>query len=731
MPDLLLELFCEEIPARMQAQAAKELERLVVGALSDRGLLFEGAKAFAGPRRLTLVLAGLPAKQPDVSEELKGPKLDAPQAALDGFLRKTGLKKEQLKIEKTPKGDVYLAVIARKGRATAQVLSEVLPETFAKLPWPKSMRFPGSAVRWVRPLHAIVATFDGEVVPFEFAGVASGNVTYGHRFLSNGPIEVRRFDDYAEKLEKAHVVLDAERRKAIVFENVKQAAFVHGLEMIPDEALLDEVAGLAEWPVVLIGAIEDQFMDVPPEILQTSMRTHQKYFSLRDPKTGKMANRFALVANTVASDGGKQIVAGNERVLRARLSDAKFFWDQDRKRTLESRVEDLKGIVFHAKLGTQYERVERIEALAGEIAAKIGADVEKAKRAARLCKADLTTGVVGEFPELQGVMGRYYALHDGEDAEVAEGVRDHYKPVGPSDAVPTNMISVAVALADKLDALAGFFLEDKRPTGSSDPFALRRAALGAIRIILSGSISLSLSRFLESASFHHLPCRVRGWDGEVASYVRASRIKGRPSYEYSNAVSTRVLQESTDEFVNRVFGFSLSALLEFFADRLKVALREKGTRHDLIDAVFSLGSEDDLVRLVARVEALQSFLKTDEGANLLAGYKRAANILKVEEKKDKTIFDGEPDPEVLVAPEEKALFVELATASEMIRAEVARERFVEAMGVMARLRGPVDAFFDKVKVNDDDPKLRENRLKLLSRLRETLHQVADFSKIEG
>ncbi len=469
MPDLLLELFSEEIPARMQAQAAKDLERLVVGALSDRGLLFEGAKAFAGPRRLTLAVAGLPAKQPDVSEELKGPKVDAPQAALDGFLRKTGLAKEQLRIEKTPKGDVYLAVIARAGRATAEVLSEVLPEAFAKLPWPKSMRFPGSAVRWVRPLHAIIATFDGEIVPFEFAGVKSGNVTFGHRFLSNGPIEVRRFDDYAEKLEKAHVVLDAERRKAIIFENVKQAAFIHGLEMIPDEALLDDVAGLAEYPVVLIGAIEDQFMDVPPEILQTSMRTHQKYFSLRDPKTGRMANRFALVANTVASDGGQQIVAGNERVLRARLSDAKFFWDQDRKRTLESRVDDLRGIVFHAKLGTQYERVERIEALAGEIAEKIGADVAKAKRVARLCKADLTTGVVGEFPELQGVMGRYYALHDGEDVEVADAVRDHYKPQGPSDAVPTSKISVAVALADKLDQLIGFFRINEKPTGSSDP----------------------------------------------------------------------------------------------------------------------------------------------------------------------------------------------------------------------------------------------------------------------
>jgi glycyl-tRNA synthetase beta chain len=751
----------------MQAQAAKDLERLVVGALSDRGLLFEGVKAFAGPRRLTLAIAGLPAKQPDVSEELKGPKVDAPQAALDGFLRKTGLTKDQLKIEKTPKGDVYLAVIARKGRDTAEVLAEVLPETFAKLPWPKSMRFPGSAVRWVRPLHAIVCTFDGEIVPFEFAGIASGNVTYGHRFLSSGPITVRRFEDYVDALRKAHVILDAEERKAHIFEGVKQAAFVHGLEMIPDEGLLDEVAGLAEYPQVLIGAIEDQFMDVPPEILQTSMRTHQKYFSLRDPKTGKMANRFALVAATVASDAGREIVAGNERVLRARLSDAKFFWDQDRKRTLESRVEDLKGIVFHAKLGTQYERVERIEALAGEIAEKIGADVAKAKRAARLCKADLTTGVVGEFPELQGVMGRYYALHDGEYAEVAEAVRDHYKPVGAGDDVATNRVSAAVALADKVDQLVGFFAVGEKPTGSGDPFALRRAALGLIRSVLDSQFRIALGSV---ACFAHerlyrretLAFRLARkderlffypdfWEGNFPHTDEDGVNHWRfdqwnfPDDEEIYVLRDMVFPRDAVEFFmiqldgwNKKIAFSflplnqtVKSVLEFVADRLKVVLREKGIRHDLVDAVFSLGNEDDLVRLVARVEALQSFLKTDEGANLLAGYKRAANILKVEEKKDKATFGVEPDPEALTAPEEKALYAELATASEMIRAEVERERFVEAMGVMARLRAPVDAFFDKVTVNDKDATLRENRLKLLSRLRATLHQVADFSKIEG
>jgi glycyl-tRNA synthetase beta chain len=740
MADLLLELFSEEIPARMQVQAAKDLERLVVGALSDRGLMFEGVKAFSGPRRLTLAITGLPAKQPDVSEELKGPKVDAPQAALDGFLRKSGLTKEQLKIEKTPKGDVYLAVIARKGRETAEVLAEVLPETFAKLPWPKSMRFPGSAVRWVRPLHGIVCVFDGEVVPFEFAGVKSGNTTMGHRFLSDGkPIKVRHFEDYEKALHDAHVILDAEQRKAIIFEELKEAAFVRGFELITDEGLLDEVSGLAEWPVVLIGAIEDEFMDVPPEILQTSMRTHQKYFSLRypekvgDPKSGKMANRFAVIANMVASDGGKEIIAGNERVLRARLSDAKFFWDQDRKRTLESRVDDLKNIVFHAKLGTQYERVERIEALAGEIAEKIEANVEKAKRAALLCKADLTAGVVGEFPELQGVMGRYYALHDGEGADVSDAVRDHYKPIGPSDTVPANKISIAVALADKLDTLIGFFAIDEKPTGSGDPYALRRASLGVIRVMLEHGIRVNLQTILSETAYAiwgHLAT-----EATFASYDSAIQALYDGGHDADADALTSAVAENlpsySDDESSRDRSAAISSLLVFFADRLKVALREKGTRHDLVDAVFSLGNEDDLVRLVARVEALQSFLKTDEGANLLAGYKRAANILKAEEKKDKTTFDGAPDSALLSMPEEKALADALSTSEKSIAADVQAEKFVEAMGVMAKLRAPVDAFFDKVKVNDADPKVRENRLKLLARLRATLHLVADFSRIEG
>lgn len=677
MPNLLLELFSEEIPARMQAQAAKDLERLVVGALSDRGLLFEGVKAFSGSRRLTLSVLGLPAKQPDVKEEKKGPRVDAPAKAIEGFLRSAGVTLEQCQKQSDAKGEFYVAVIDRKGRATAEVLAEILPECFAKLPWPKSMKWDGPT-RWVRPLHSTLCTFDGEVVPFEFAGVTTGNTTRGHRFLSSGEIEARHFEDYEKKLRDAHVILDADERKEIIVHEARQKAFALGLELIEDQGLLEEVSGLAEWPVVLIGKIEDQFMDVPAEILQTSMRVHQKYFSLRDPKTGKLANRFVVVSNMVAEDGGKEIVAGNERVLRARLSDAKFFWDQDRKTKLADRVDALKSIVFHAKLGTQYERVERIEALAGEIAAKIGADVTKAKRAARLCKADLTTEVVGEFPELQGTMGRYYALHDGEAPEVADAIRDHYKPQGPNDNVPkrgTADVSVAVALADKLDTLFSFFDIGEKPTGSGDPFALRRAALGALRIIVGNMVRL-----------------------EIASIA--------------------VLADD---------------LYEFLVERLKVNLREGGTSHDSIDAVVSIRNDSDFWRLVARVEALQAFLKTDDGANLLAGYKRAANILKIERKKEKddAAFSDAPDRALFELPEEENLSAALTVAKAEAADALAREDFAAAMSALAGLRGAVDAFFEKVTVNAPEPHLRANRLKLLAEIVATAHTVADFSKIEG
>ncbi|HJT43906.1 MAG TPA: glycine--tRNA ligase subunit beta [Rhizomicrobium sp.] len=704
MPDLLLELFSEEIPARMQAGAARDLERLMVGALTDRGYLFEGIKAFAGPRRLTLAIAGLPAKQSDVREELKGPKTDAPQAALDGFLKKTGLTKDQLRIEKTPKGDVYLAVIERAGRDTPHVLAEIIPDVMAKLPWPKSMRWKqGSAVRWVRPLHSILCTFDGELVPFSFAGISSGLHTRGHRFLSEGRIEAKRFDDYAQKLKAAHVVLEAEERAAIIFEGVKQAAFVHGLEMIPDEGLLAEVSGLAEWPMVYIGTIQNEFMDVPAEILQTSMRTHQKYFSLRDPKTGKMANRFALVANMIAKDGGKEIVAGNERVLRARLSDAKFFWDEDRKVGLDRMGAKLEGVMFHNLIGFLEDRIQRVANVSAVVATQMGVSKVDAIEAAELMKNDLGSGVVGEFPTLQGIMGSYYALAQGSAPEIAEAIKDHYRPLGPSDAVPTAALSIVLALGDKIESVVSFFGVGEKPTGSGDQFGIRRAALGIIRIILENRKKINLLPLIDVA--------------RTLNSQNAYTLIHQSNFEKPYA---RFAEHSLNDEV-----------LAFLADRLKVALKEKGVRHDLIDAVFSLGNEDDLVRLVARVEALQAFLKTDDGANLLAGYKRAANILKIEEKKDGTSFSGDVTEKSLAEPAEKILFNALTKARGLITDALTKEDFAAAMQQMAALRVPVDSFFEGVKVNADDKQVRANRLNLLASLRATLHQVADFSRIEG
>jgi glycyl-tRNA synthetase beta chain len=741
MPDLLLELFSEEIPARMQVQASKDLERLIVGALSDRGFLFEGARAFAGPRRLTLAINGLPVKQPDVSEEKKGPRVGASDKAIEGFLKSAAISLDQCEKRSDAKGEFYVAVIARKGRATSEVLAEILPETIAKLPWPKSMRWGEGTFRWVRPLHGILATFDGEVIPFEMAGVRSGNATRGHRFLASGEIQVRRFEDYEKKLRDAHVILEGAERRDIILHDAKQKAFALGLELIEDEGLANEVMGLAEWPVVLIGSIDAQFMDVPPEILQTSMRTHQKYFALRDGKTGKLARRFALVANMVAQDGGKDIVAGNERVLRARLSDAKFFWDQDRKRTLESRVDDLKDIVFHAKLGTQLERVVRIETLAGEIAKIIGADVDKARRAARLCKADLTTGVVGEFPELQGVMGRYYALHDGEPPEVADAIRDHYKPLGPSDAVPTARVSIAVALADKLDMLVGFFAIDEKPTGSGDPYALRRAALGVIRILILNSIPLALSNLL-GAHAQHVSREMHNRN-KTRDLEKISDHRPAPS---ESDIDFRLRQEAKISASNAEISDDAIVLgvLEFLTARLSVALSSEGLRTDCVRAVFhntkslteneivdgqAIYQNDDLLWMVAATRALQAFLKTDDGANLLTGYRRAANILKIEEKKDKREYRGVPDG--LRQEEEQELQAALVRAKVETAKALTAEDFAGAMTALAALRVPVDRFFDKVTVNTDDRVLRENRLMLLSQIVETAHQVADFSKVEG
>ena len=724
MPDLLLELFSEEIPARMQSGAAREFERLVVGALSDRGLLFEGARSFAGPRRLTLAVSGLPARQPDVSEERKGPRVGAPEKAIEGFLRSAGVTLDQCIKQPDAKGEFYVAVIRRAGRATEELLAELLPETLAQLTWPKSMRWNGGSARWVRPLHSILCTCDGEVVPFEFAGITSGNRTRGHRFLSAGEIEIRRFEDYQEKLAAANVVLDPVQRREIILHESRQKAFALGLRVIEDEALLDEVVGLVEWPVVLIGRIDAPFMDLPAEVLQTSMRLHQKFFALGEAEGGPICGRFLVVANIAAEDGGREIVAGNERVLRARLSDAKFFWDQDRRQSLASRVPELRNIVFHARAGTMLDRVHRMRSVAIVLSRILDFDVEMAARAVLLSKPDLLSGMVGEFPELQGTMGRYYALHDEEHEAVANAVGDHYRPLGPSDRVPTEPVAMVVALADKIDALVMLWRAGEKPTGSKDPFALRRAGLGIIRIVLENRLRLTLSTVLYSTL---AAARAHGDGAPEARRRDCLEDMGLPDDAATDLLGSAgeeaALPDEDREIVTGVLGF--------LADRLKDALRGEGVRHDLIDAVFSLGNEDDLVRLVARVRALDLFLSSPDGVNLLAAYRRAVNILRIEEKRDGHSYEGEPDPALLEQPEERSLFAVLSGARELIQAELAREHFAEAMTAMARLREPVDAFFDRVTVNVLDAGMRKNRLLLLSRLRGVLQTTADFSRIEG
>jgi glycyl-tRNA synthetase beta chain len=699
MPDLLLELFSEEIPARMQAKAADDLRRMVTDKLVAEGLVYEGAKAFATPRRLALTVHGIPARQSDLKEERRGPRVGGPDAAIQGFLKATGLARiEDAKIQSDPKkGDFYIALIEKPGRATLDVLAEILPVIIRTFPWPKSMRWgersaKSGSLSWVRPLHSIIATFGPEteepdVVKFSVDGIETGQTTFGHRFMAPAAISVRRFEDYEAKLKAAKVVLDAQARKDIILADAKQLAFAQGFELVEDQVLLDEVAGLVEWPVALMGSFDEEFLSIPDEVIRATIRNNQKCFVVRDPKTGKLANKFILTANIEATDGGKVIIAGNERVIRARLSDAKFFYETDLKTKLESRLPKFDQIVFHEKLGTQAERIERIERLAAEIAPLVGADVEKAKRAAHLAKADLLTEVVGEFPELQGLMGKYYALAQGEDASVAAASEEHYKPQGPADRAPTDPVSVAVALADKIDTLVGFWAIDEKPTGSKDPYALRRAALGVIRLIVDNTLRLPIVNVAKSA------------------------ISGLPAKGDGQTLS--------------------SDLLSFFADRLKVQLRDQGARHDLVDAVFSLGGQDDLLLVVRRVEALGKFLDTDDGKNLLAGTKRASNILAIEEKKDKRTFGGAPDAALLQLPEEKALAKAIDQVKSEAGAAVAKEDFATAMSAMAKLRPAVDAFFDKVKVNADEPDVRENRLKLLNEIRAATRAVADFSKIEG
>ncbi|MGA2494800.1 MAG: glycine--tRNA ligase subunit beta [Roseiarcus sp.] len=764
MPDLLLELFSEEIPARMQRQAAEDLKRLVTNALVDASLPYEGAQAFATPRRLTLHVVGLPEAQPRRVEERKGPRVGAPDGAIQGFLKSAGLARiEDATIETdAKKGPFYVAKIAKEGRAARDVLTEILPPILRDFPWPKAMRWGAAsagpdALRWVRPLHAILCTFGGphetpEIVPFTIGGIAAGDVAYGHRFLAPAAFHVRRFDDYVAALAKAKVVLDRDRRKSIILADSQSLALAHGLELIEDEGLLDEVAGLVEWPVTLMGEFESAFLDIPPEVIRATIRANQKCFVLRDAD-GRLANKFILVSNLVASDGGAAIAAGNGRVVRARLADARHFWRTDRAslhdyadkatKPLDQRLEKLKAlnIVFHEKLGTQGERIERIAALARELAPIVGADASLAERAAKLAKADLVTEMVGEFPELQGLMGRYYALAQGEEESVADAIEDHYKPQGPNDRIPTSPVSVAVALAEKLDTLVGFWAIDEKPTGSKDPYALRRAALGVIRIVLENELRLSLVQPITLGMTHLAFARKDAALSAITDSLENIASSGEDvavtdAFDSSVRKLRRIAEKEYFEGLHVSEAHNAVRvtvdLLAFFADRLKVYLRDKGARHDLIDAVFALPGQDDLLMIVRRVEALGRLLDSDDGKNLFAGYRRAANILRAEEKKDgEGAFARAHDASALVLPEEKALAAALAGARAEAAERVASEDFEGAMRALARLRAPVDEFFLKVTVNADDADLRLNRLRLLGELRDAVHTVADFSKIAG
>ena len=743
MPDLLLEFFSEEIPARMQARAAEDLRKMVTDRLVAAGLVYEGAKAFATPRRLALTVQGVPMRQPDIKDEKKGPRVGAPAGAVAGFLKATGLKSiSEAKVQPDQKGDFYVAVIEKPGKPALDVLAEMIPAVARSFPWPKSMRWGSDKLNWVRPLHSIVATFgpeteEPEIVKFSIDGIAASDETRGHRFMAPGAFKVRRFDDYVAKLEAAKVVLDPTRRTDMILADAKNLAFAQGFELVEDEGLLAEVAGLVEWPVTLMGSFDQAFLSIPGEVIRATIRNNQKCFVLRDPQTAKLTNKFILVANMEASDDGKAIVAGNERVIRARLSDAKFFYETDLKTRLEDRLPKFEQIVFHEKLGTQAERIARIAALAEELAPLVGAEPKKAKRAAELCKADLLTDVVGEFPELQGLMGKYYAEAQGEDEAVAHACEDHYKPKGPDDMVPADPVAIAVALADKVDTLVGFWAIDEKPTGSKDPYALRRAALGVIRIVIENQLRLPLRRQL----WHHFGAVRR--DEALTEAIHAlhplqEKIVALSATDIELAVKLEVL---VSEKSRRVTGPVLVQahshlqqaldLLAFFADRLKVQLREQGARHDLVDAVLSLEGQDDLLMIAYRVEALAKFLDSDDGLNLLAGVKRASNILRIEEKKDGVNYDGAPDGKLLSQPEEKALAAAIATARQEASAAIAKEDFAGAMSAMAKLRPTVDAFFEKVTVNVDDAALRANRLRLLNKIREATRAVADFSRIEG
>ena len=693
MPDLLLEVLSEEIPARMQERGAQELEKQVCSRLKEARLTFEKPERFATPRRLALIVPGLPVEQPDITVERKGPRVDAPEKAIQGFLKSTGLTLEDCEQRETPKGPVWFAVKQEPGRPTTDLLAELLPQALAAVSWPKSMRWDESGVRWVRPIRSILCLLDDAVVPFRFGSVESGRTTLGHRFLASGPLTIAAAGGYADALEAANVMLDPKDRLEAIGNGMLALAESGGPMPEPDHELVDENAGLVEWPVVLMGSIDKQFMDLPAEVLRSAMGKHQRYFSVRGGD-GKPASHFVMVADGATDDSNNAVIAGNERVLRARLADARFFWDQDTRRTLADLVDDLQGVVFHARLGNMKDKAERIENLARTLCPAIpGADPDRAARAGRLCKADLVTEMVGEFPDLQGIMGRYYAKKNSEPESVYEAIGEHYA------LYPKSSVSVAVALADKLDTLAGFFAIEERPTGSKDPFALRRAALGVIRLILmwrpeiDGSYRLRLS---------------------LASAL-TSALAG-----YDNLLPEEHMPEATR-----------AALRAFFDDRVKVHFREHGVRHDYVNAVFGVRGEDDLVRLEYRVDALKYFLDSDDGANLLTAYRRAANILRIEEKKDGARYRGQAKPDHFDQDEERTLYERIGKANKQAEDALEQEDFQDAMSAMAKLREPVDAFFDNVTVNCEDLALRRNRLLMLSQIRSTLDRVADFSKIEG
>ncbi|AGT09671.1 glycine--tRNA ligase subunit beta [Paracoccus aminophilus] len=703
MPDLLIELFSEEIPARMQARAREDLKKLVTDGLVEAGLTYASAGAFSTPRRLTLAIEGLSAQSPTTREERKGPRTDAPEAALEGFLRSTGLSRDQLEARDEKKGQVWFATITKPGRPAAEIIAEVLEATIRNFPWPKSMRWGAGSLRWVRPLHTILCILTDEagaqVVPLSVEGVTSGDTTRGHRFMAPDAFAVTSFDDYATKLRRARVMLDSAERQAAIWQEAQNLAFARGWEIVEDQGLLAEVAGLVEWPVPLMGQIEERFLALPPEVLQTSMKEHQKFFSARNPKTGRIEG-FVTVANIEAPDHGETILKGNQRVLAARLSDAAFFWDLDlreAKAGMQDWAEGLKSVTFQSKLGSQADRISRIAALAREIAPLVGADPDQAEEAAKIAKLDLRSAMVGEFPELQGTMGRYYALEAGKAPEVADAARDHYSPLGPSDAVPSAPVSVAVALADKLDTLTGFWAIDEKPTGSKDPFALRRAALGVIRLVLGNGVRAKLATV-------------------VANYQN-----------YIDDETGIIWEEAGEDYI----GNTTQGLLSFFHDRLKVFLKDEGIRHDIIDAVLAMPGNDDLVLLVNRARALSDVLKTEDGTNLLQGLKRAANILAQAEAKDGVEYSYGADPKFAETEEERALFAALTTAEPAIKAAVNAEDFPAATSAIAALRAPIDAFFEAVQINTDNQTVRRNRLNLLSQIRQAGALIADFSKIEG